>query len=325
MTDRARTGFGAMRIVITEFMDEAAVATLTGRFDLRYDPQLVERRDELVAGLGGVDALIVRNRTQVDAALLARAPRLRVVGRLGVGLDNIDLAACAARGIEVIPATGANALAVAEYVVCTVMLLLRGVYASTPEVAAGRWPRAALGEGRETAGKTLGVVGFGGIGRLVAKLAQGLGMKTIATDPAVAADAAVWRETGVAYRGLDDLLAEADAVTLHVPLTSGTRHLITAGRLARMRRGAVLVNTARGGIVDEVALAEALARGPLAGAAIDVFETEPLPAGSPLAGAPNLVLTPHVAGLTRESNARVSSLIAEKVAQALTGNRNGAT
>jgi (S)-sulfolactate dehydrogenase len=313
-----------MKVVISEFMDEPAVASLARRFDVRYDATLVDRRAELAAGLADAHALIVRNRTQVDAELLGHGPRLRVVGRLGVGLDNIDLATCAGRGIEVIPATGANALAVAEYVVCTVMLLLRGAYASTPAVAAGRWPRAALGEGRETAGKTLGVVGFGGIGRLAAKLAQGLGMKVIATDPAIAAGERVWRESGVAYRGLDDLLAEADAVTLHVPLTPETRHLITAGRLARMKRGAVLINTARGGIVDEAALAESLASGHLAGAALDVFETEPLPAGSPLAGATNLVLTPHVAGVTRESNARVSNMIAEKVAQALTGNRNGA-
>jgi (S)-sulfolactate dehydrogenase len=313
-----------MKIVISEFMDEAAVASLARRFDVRYDPTLVERRADLAAGLADADALIVRNRTQVDADLLGHAPRLRVVGRLGVGLDNIDLAACEARAIAVIPATGANALAVAEYVVCTVMLMLRGAYASTPAVAAGKWPRAALGEGRETAGKTLGVVGFGGIGRLAAKLAQGLGMKVIATDPAIAAGERVWRESGVAYRGLDDLLAEADAVTLHVPLTPETRHLITAGRLARMKRGAVLINTARGGIVDEIALAEALSGGHLGGAALDVFETEPLPAGSPLASVPNLVLTPHIAGVTRESNVRVSSLVAEKVAQALTGSSRAA-
>jgi (S)-sulfolactate dehydrogenase len=200
-----------MRIVITEFMDEAAVASLARRFDVRYDAKLVDRRDDLLAGLADADALIVRNRTKVDAPLLARAPKLRVVGRLGVGLDNIDVAACEARGIEVIPATGANALPVAEYVVCAAMMLLRGAYHSAGEVAAGKWPRGALGEGRETAGKTLGVVGFGGIGRLVAKLAQGLGMTVLATDPAIAADAAVWRESGVAYRGLDDLLAESDA------------------------------------------------------------------------------------------------------------------
>lgn len=307
-----------MRILISEFMDESAVGALRRRFDVRYDPLLVERRDELLGGLADVDALVVRNRTQVDASLLASAPKLRVVGRLGVGLDNIDVPACAARGIEVIPATGANALAVAEYVVCTVMLLLRGAYLSSQAVAEGKWPRNALGAGRETAGKTLGIVGFGGIGRLVARLAQGLGMKVLATDPAIAADEPVWRESGVAFRGLDDLLAEADAVSLHVPLTHDTRYLITAGRLARMKRGAVLVNTARGGVVDEPALGDALRSGHLGGAALDVFESEPLPAGSPLAGAPNLILTPHVAGVTRESNARVSAMVAEKVAAFLT-------
>jgi len=307
-----------MKIVISEFMDETAVASLARQFDVRYDAKLVDRRDDLLAGLVNADALIVRNRTQVNAALLSRAPKLRVVGRLGVGLDNIDVAGCEARGIDVIPATGANALAVAEYVVCTVMMLLRGAYQSSAEVAAGKWPRSALGEGRETAGKTLGVVGFGGIGRRVAKLAQGLGMKVLATDPAIAADAPVWRESGVAYRGLDDLLVESDAVTLHVPLAPETQHLLSAGRMARMKRGAVLINTARGGVIDEAALADALAGGHLAGAALDVFEAEPLPAGSPLAGAPNLVLTPHIAGVTRESNARVSTLIAAKVAQALT-------
>lgn len=306
-----------MKVVITEFMDPPAVASLANKFELTYDPGLVDRRSDLIDALAGAVALIVRNRTRVDAALIERAPGLRVVGRLGVGLDNIDLDACAARAIEVIPATGANAQAVAEYVVCCVLMLLRGAYLSTGAVAHGKWPRASLGEGRESAGKTLGLVGFGGIGRLTARLAQGLGMKVVATDPAISGDAPVWRETGVAYRGLDDLLAEADAVSLHVPLTRDTRHLITQVRLARMKRGAVLVNTARGGVVDELALAEALRSGHLGGAAIDVFETEPLPAGSPLAGVPNLILTPHIAGVTRESNERVSALVAERVAQSL--------
>ncbi len=312
MTGETRT------IVITEFMDEAAVAALAARFAVRHDAQLAERRGELLAALGDVDAIIVRNRTQVDRELLASAAKLRVVGRLGVGLDNIDVEACKARGIQVIPASGANALAVAEYVICTVMLLLRGQYLSSAAVAAGEWPRGALGEGRETAGKTLGIVGFGGIGRLTARLAQGLGMRVIAADAMIPADSPVWRDTGVARRELDGVLAESDAVTLHVPLTGETRHLIDAVRIARMKPGAVLVNSARGGVVDEAALAAALRSGRLGGAALDVFEHEPVPAGSPLAGVPNLVLTPHVAGVTRESNARVSSMIAEKVAEALT-------
>ncbi len=307
-----------MKIVITEFMDEAAVAVLRAKFDVHHDAKLADRRGELLASLADVDAVIVRNRTQVDPTLLASAARLRVVGRLGVGLDNIDVEACKARGIQVIPASGANALAVAEYVICTVMLLLRGQYLASAVVAAGEWPRGALGEGRETAGKTLGIVGFGGIGRLTAKLAQALGMRVIAADAMIPADSPVWRDNGVAPRELDALLAESDAVTLHIPLTTETRHLIDATRIGRMKPEAVLVNSARGGVVDEAALVAALRAGRLGGAALDVFEHEPVPAGSPLAGVPNLVLTPHVAGVTRESNARVSSMIAEKVAEALT-------
>ncbi len=303
-----------MKILVSEFMDEAAVGALRERFDVLYDPTLVERRAELLARLAEVPALIVRNRTRVDAVLLAAAPKLRIVGRLGVGLDNIDVPACRARGIEVVPATGANALAVAEYVIATAMVLLRGAYLSTGQVMAGEWPRARLSEGRESAGKTLGLVGFGGIGRLTAKLAQALGMGVIAYDPLLPAADPVWAETGVGRRELDALLSEADAVSLHVPLTDETRGLLEGARLARMKPGAVLINTARGGIVDEAALARALREGHLAGAALDVFAQEPLHAGSPLAGAPNLILTPHIGGVTRESNARVSTLIAEKVA-----------
>ncbi|MGV3655479.1 MAG: hydroxyacid dehydrogenase [Noviherbaspirillum sp.] len=306
-----------MDIVISEFMDDMAVEALRRRFAVHYDPALAGERQELLALLDAAPALIVRNRTQVDAALLEAAPRLRVVGRLGVGLDNIDTAACRRRGIAVIPATGANALAVAEYVVANAMLLLRGAYLSSAAVAAGEWPRAQLSDGREAAGKTLGLVGFGGIGRLTARLAQALGMRVIAYDPLLAHDAPAWRESGVARRGLDALLGEADAVSLHVPLTGETRGLIDGARIAAMKPGAVLINTARGGIVDEAALAEALRAGKLGGAALDVFGQEPLPAGSPLAGVPNLILTPHIAGVTLESNQRVSALIAERVADFL--------
>ena len=306
-----------MRIVISEFMDEAAVATLAAHHATEYDRDLVDRREELKAKLIDADALIVRNRTQVNVELLAAAPRLRVVGRLGVGLDNIDVAACAARDIAVIPATGANALAVAEYVIGVAMVLLRGTYFATADVAAGKWPRAALSSGREIAGKTLGIVGFGGIGRLTGRLGRALGMRVIGFDAELAPDDAVWREEGVEPRTLDALLAQADVLTLHVPLVPATRNLIDARRIAAMKPGAILVNTARGGVVDEAAVAAALSSGRLGGAALDVFEKEPLPAGSPLAGCPNLILTPHVAGVTAESNERVSSMIAEKVIEAL--------
>ena len=300
-------------ILITEFMDEPAVASLRERFDVEYAPALAADRAALLQAVPQADGLIVRNRTRVDREVLAQAARVRVVGRLGVGLDNIDVEACARRGIEVIPATGANALSVAEYVLCSAMLLLRGAYLSSAAVADGRWPREGLSGGRELAGKTLGIVGFGLIGRKVAKLATALGMDACAFDavsPPGASD-------GVKSVALDGLLAHSDVVTLHIPLTPQTRGLLGAQRIAQMKPGAILVNTARGGIVDEAALAAALRAGKLGGAALDVFEQEPLPAGSPLAGAPNLLLTPHIAGLTRESNERVSGMIAERVAAAL--------
>jgi (S)-sulfolactate dehydrogenase len=302
-----------MRIVITEFMDEDAVASLAAAHDTLYDATLVDRRDDLQSEVATAAALIVRNRTKVDDALLAAAPKLSVVGRLGVGLDNIDVDACRRRGIDVIPATGANALAVAEYVVATAMLLLRGAYGATADVAAGAWPRTALSGGREIHGKTLGVVGFGGIGRLTARLAHALGMSVVGHDPEIAPDAAAWRDEATRPLALDALLGASDVVSLHVPLVAATRHLLDERRIGAMKPGAILINTARGGVVDEAALATALRSGRLGGAALDVFATEPLPAGSPLAGCPRLVLTPHIAGVTAESNARVSTMIAEKV------------
>ncbi len=304
-------------IVISEFMDEAAVSELGKSFDVLYDKTLVDRPEALAAAVSGCRALIVRNRTQVRGALLEGA-RLRVVGRLGVGLDNIDRETCRERGIAVIPATGANNTAVAEYVLAGLLILARDCYCGTSAVAAGAWPRERM-VGGEISGKTLGLVGFGGIARDVAVRARACGMRVIAYDPFLAVDAPGWKNLGVEPAGLDALLSQADAVSLHVPLTPDTRGLFDAGRLARMKQGAVLINTARGGIVEEAALADALRSGRLSGAMIDVFEEEPLPAGSPLADAPNCLLTPHIAGVTRESNIRVSAVVARKVAECLRG------
>ena len=303
-----------MKILICEVMDAPSVASVSAQFNTHYDATLVDRPDELKSRVADADALIVRNRTQVNADILAAAPKLVVVGRLGVGLDNIDLPACKARNVEVIPATGANALAVAEYVIATAMLLLRGAYASTVDVAAGKWPRMALSNGREIGGKTLGIVGFGSIGRLTAELAQSLGMRVIATDPMLDVTSPIWKETGVTCRTLNELLTESDAVTLHVPLVPETRNLIGAAQLSMMQSHAVLINSARGGIVDEAALVHALQGKKLGGAALDVFEVEPLRAGSKLVDCPNLLLTPHIAGVTAEANARVGSMVAERVA-----------
>jgi len=298
------------KIVITEFMDAPAVERLVARFDVDYRPKLVDDAAALEMAVADADAWIVRNRTAVRGKALEAARRVKVIGRLGVGLDNIDVEACARRGIQVIPATGANADSVAEYVVTTAMMLLRGAYFSTAEVAAGQWPREPLTRGREAAGKVLGLVGYGSIGRITAAKATALGMRVVAFDPQLARANPVWRE-------LDALVAESDVISIHVPLTPETRGLFGAERLRRMKRDAVLVDTARGGIVDEAALAAVLRDGHLAGAALDVFDREPLPAGSPLAGAPRLILTPHIAGVTRESNDRVSTLIADRVAEAL--------
>jgi (S)-sulfolactate dehydrogenase len=306
-----------MRVVISEFLDPAAVASLAARFDTACDADLGEHRDQLKRLIADADALIVRNKTLVDGELLAAAPQLKVVGRLGVGLDNIDVLTCKSRGIEIIPATGANALAVAEYVIAAALILLRGAYSSTEAVAAGKWPRPALANGRELAGKTFGVVGFGQIGQLTGRLARALGTKVIGFDAMIPAEQPMWSAERTTARKFDEVLHEADVISIHVPLTPATRGLIDADRLALMKSDAVLINTSRGEIVVEAALAVALKSGKLGGAALDVFEHEPLAAGSPLAGCPHLLLTPHIAGVTRESNVRVSTMIAEKVAAAL--------
>ncbi len=306
------------QIVITEFMDESAVEGLAGDYDVLFDPSLCERPEALAEAVREARALIVRNRTQVRPPLLDAARRLEAVGRLGVGLDNIDMEACRERGIAVFPATGANADTVAEYVIAAVLMLLRGAYHANAEVIAGQWPRERL-IGREIGGRRLGLVGFGVIARATAGKARALGMEVAAHDPYVAPEDPEWRRLGVACRDLDALLGSSDAVSLHLPLTDETRHLIDADAIARMRPDAVLINAARGGIVDEAALVDALEAGKLGGAMLDVFENEPLTSGEIFAGVPNLILTPHIAGLTDEANHRVSQMTADNVRRALEG------
>jgi (S)-sulfolactate dehydrogenase len=303
-------------IVISEFMDEAAIrASFAGR-DVLYDPKLVDDAPRLAAALRDARALIVRNRTQVRGALLEAAPRLEVVGRLGVGLDNIDVPACEARGIAVYPATGANDLSVAEYVITAALMLLRRAWFASARVAAGEWPRTEL-MGRELAGKRLGLVGYGAIARVTGRMARDLGMSVAAYDPLLPAEHAAW--THAIRQPLTELLTDSDVISLHVPLTDATRNMIDARAIATMRRGAILVNAARGGVVDEAALCESLRSGHLGGAALDVFAREPVDAtaGAMFTGVPNLILTPHIAGVTEESNVRVSAVTAEAVARHL--------
>ena len=298
-------------------MDAPAVALLQQAHEVRYDPQLVDQPEALLQAVADVDALIVRNRTQVRGELLQAMARCKVVGRLGVGLDNIDVPACQARGMQVIPATGANALSVAEYVIGTAMLLLRGAYQSQGAMVQGQWPRNALSSGREIHGKTLGLIGYGSIGQLTARLAQALGMQVQAHDALMAPDHPAFASTGVQAVSLDTLLASSDVISLHVPLLPSTQNLINASRLAQVKPGAIVINSARGGVVDEAAVVAALRSGHLGGAALDVFEQEPLKSGAMFADCPNLILTPHIAGVSLESNERVSELIARKVLEVL--------
>jgi (S)-sulfolactate dehydrogenase len=307
-------------IVISEFMDEAAVDDLRRDFSVHHDKALVDRPDELASLLHDARALIVRNRTQVRGALLEAGARLEAIGRLGVGLDNIDVEACNARGIAVLPATGANDVAVAEWVIAAMLILIRGAFASGADVLAGKWPRERL-IGGEVSGRTLGLVGFGSIARETASRARALGMRIIASDPFVGPEAPAWTRHDVERVDLDALLADADAVSLHVPLNGETRNLIDAARLAQMKSSAILLNAARGGVVGEVALATALKAGKIKGAALDVFAEEPLRAGSPLTDAPNLLVTPHIAGVTEESNVRVSAVTARNVRRVLNERR----
>lgn len=305
-------------IVITEFMDEAAVAALRARYRVHHDAELFAKPEELKRLVAAVPALIVRNQTQVRGDVLAAASQLKVVGRLGVGLDNIDMEACTERGIKVFPATGANSLSVVEYVIGTAMTLLRGAYFANAAMLAGEFPKTRL-IGREIAGKRMGLVGFGAIARDTARHARLLGMTIAAHDPYVAAEDQAWQ--GVERLDLDSLLATSDVISLHLPLTPQTRGLIGGAAFARMKPDAVLINAARGGVMDEAALVAALKGGRLGGAALDVFQEEPLGAdGAKLfAGTPNLILTPHIAGNTVESNGRVSGLVAERVMAALEG------
>ncbi len=308
---------GKPDIVIPEFMDEAAVDGLRADFGVLHEATLVDRPEALQAALADARALIVRNRTQVTEALLSRAPRLRVVGRLGVGLDNIDMAACKARGVAVCPATGANAIAVAEYVIGMVLRLLRGeAHMASSAVLAGDWPRNAC-IGGDAHGRTLGLLGLGAIAQAVAARARALGMAVAAHDPYVAPENSAWE--GVTRLDLADLLARSDVLSVHVPLNEGTRHIIDKAAIERMKDSALLINTARGGVVDEQALAEALSAGRLGGAALDVFESEPVTGESSahLRAVPRLILTPHIAGVTDESNILVSQVTAENVRRVL--------
>ncbi len=311
-------------IVITEFLDAGVVRELAKTYDVFHQADLVDRREDLLAALGEARAIIVRNRTWVNRELLDAAPRLQVVGRVGVGVERIDWAACTARGVEVCPAYGANAITVAEYTIAALLLAWRGAFLTSQRVIDGDWPRQEM-IGYDLAGKTLGLVGFGNIGRAVAKRARAFEMTVIASDPYVGPEEPAWGALEVRPVTLESVLSESDAVSLHAPLTEETRHIIDEAAIAAMNPGALLINTSRGGTVDEAAMIAALHSGQLGGAVIDVFEQEPLDAGTgaAFAGVPNLILTPHIAGVTEESNQRLSAITVANVLRVLAQDQGG--
>ena len=300
-------------ILISEFITSQALETLRSKHSVTYEPDLYKDRPALIAAVQNVDALIVRNLTQVNEEVLARASNLKVVGRLGVGLENIELPACSKRNIKVIPATGANAESVAEYVIGAAVSLTRGFIPATISTLKGEWPRPRFSSYHEFSGKTIGIVGFGSIGRVVAKKANAFGLKCLAYDPVLSGNEVALDGFKVPLLSLNALLSQSDAVTLHLPLLPETKGLFNKDVLSQMKPGACLINTARGGIVDELALAECLRSGHLGGAALDVFSGEPAKDLSHLAGIENIILTPHIAGVTHESNDRVSQMIADEV------------
>jgi D-3-phosphoglycerate dehydrogenase len=298
------------RVLVREPIAHAGVQLLRDRFDVDVDGE-----SDLAEVIGDYDGIVIRSATKLTAALIARADRLKVIGRAGVGVDNVDLEAATRRGIVVANAPESTVVSASEHTIGLLLALSRNIPQAYAALKEGRWERSRYG-GVELADKTLGVVGFGRIGQQVARRALGLGMRVVAYDPFVARDR--FRELGADHaETVDDLLAVADFVTLHVPLTDETRGLIRTETLARMRDGVRLVNAARGELVDEAALADALRSGKVAAAALDVFSEEPY--SGPLLELDNVVATPHLAASTEEAQDRAGVIVAEQVAAALEG------
>jgi len=302
-----------MRILVAEPIAAEGIAALRARHDVDVRPGLTP--DELRAALPDYDALVVRSQVEVDAATIAAGSRLQVIGRAGVGVDNVDLDAATRAGITVVNAPTGNTIAAAEHTLALLFALARRIAAADASVRRGEWKRSQF-TGNELRGRTLGIVGLGKIGQAIADRARALEMSILGVDPYVTAEQAALH--GVELVEFDALLARSDVVTVHVPLTRATRGLIGLEALAKMKPGALILNVARGGIVDEAAVAQALRKGQLGGAGIDVFEHEP-PTDSPLLDAPNTVLTPHLGASTEEAQVLVAEEVAGQVLDVLAG------
>ncbi|MFY9802307.1 MAG: phosphoglycerate dehydrogenase [Candidatus Acidiferrales bacterium] len=293
-----------MKIIVADKISERGIALLreTG-WEI-----VLPAAGALASEIANADGLVVRSATKVTRELLERAEKLRVVGRAGVGIDNVDMDAATNRGVLVMNTPGGNAVSVAEHTFALLLALARGVPQSNAAIHAGRWEKTS--SGMELRGKTLGLVGLGRVGSEVARRARALEMTVLAFDPYVTPAAA--RELEVELIPFEDLLKRSDVISLHTALSPATEKIINAAALAQMKKGARLINCARGELIDEVALAEALRSGHLAGAAVDTFAEEP-PKNSPLLGLPNLIATPHIAGSTAEAQEEVGTLIAQQV------------
>jgi D-3-phosphoglycerate dehydrogenase / 2-oxoglutarate reductase len=304
-------------VLISESMQGAAVDILRSRFDVVYLPELWKTPALLLEKLGGVRALIVRNQTPVTAAVISAASELLVIGRAGVGLDNIDLDAAKQAGIVIASTPDQNAISVAELTIGLMLSLARFIPAADQDTKQGNWNRHKF-IGTELYGKTLGILGAGKIGYLTARRALAFGMRIVACDPFLSQDNILLSELGAELLSLDDLLPRADIVSCHLPATRQTTGLLNSACFRKMKPGSFFINTSRGKVLVEADLLAALKDGHLAGAALDVRATEPPQIGE-LESLPNVILMPHVGAWTREAQERVSTAVCEDVARVLTG------
>jgi D-3-phosphoglycerate dehydrogenase len=299
------------KILISDKLGQAGLDRLAEMSDMSYDMILGLSKDELIARIPEYDALIIRSDTRPDADIIAAGSKLKVIGRAGIGVDNVDVAAATAHGVMVMNTPRSNSVATAEQTMALMLAISRHTVAAHNSVAAGEWARAQF-MGMELDGKTLGVIGLGYIGRLVARRALAFGMKIVAYDPYVSG------ELEMKMVSLPELLAQADIITLHSVVTPETLNMINADTISQMKNGVIIVNVARGKLIDEQALAAALQSGKVAAAAVDVYQQEP-PVGSPLIGLPNVIHTPHLGASSKEAQRRVGVEIVEQVADALRG------
>jgi D-3-phosphoglycerate dehydrogenase / 2-oxoglutarate reductase len=304
------------RVLVTETIADSGIAILRAAADIDLDYRPGLKGDELLRAVAEADALITRSGTAVTPELVNAGAKLRVVGRAGVGLDNVDVAACTARGILVINAPTANVMSATEHTMAMLLSLCRNVPEAHASVTRGEWTRAKF-LGVELHGKTLGIIGLGRIGKLLTARARAFGMQVIAYDPYIAPN--VFEGAGAQRATLDELLAKSDVITVHTPLTEETHGMLGAAQIAKMKDGVIALNIARGGIWVEQALADALNSGKISGAAVDVYESEPPGKDHPLLNAKNIILSPHIGANTREAQDRVAVQTAENVVEALRG------